>query len=276
VDNKPAHLRHIVDFYQGEVVVPEKFKEQLLSGLFQKAPLKQKLISPLAKIKKIVIDAGHGGNDPGAIGRSGLREKDVALDVAKRLSLALREEGFQVVMTRASDRFVSLGARVRATNSADADLFISIHANANRVRSLNGFEVYYISPSVGDPQRALATAREASLDLDRACFAAQSLSLRATLWDMIYTSNRAESINLGRSICKVVGRDLDVRVIGIKDARFYVLKGAQIPAILVEIGFLSNSTEERMLKNSYYRQRIVECLKEGIEDYGRSLALAER
>ncbi|MCX5714512.1 MAG: N-acetylmuramoyl-L-alanine amidase, partial [Candidatus Omnitrophica bacterium] len=114
---------------------------------------------PLVKIKKVVVDAGHGGYDPGAIGRTGLKEKDVNLDIAKRLSNLLRSEGVKVTLTRSSDTFVSLGKRVRLANDSGADLFVSIHSNASRTRSLCGFETYYVSHGVNDSKRAAYAAR---------------------------------------------------------------------------------------------------------------------
>ncbi len=277
VDGKAQRLAHPVDIYQGAVVVPYKFKEQVLDVLFGARVSSSKASLPPLSIRKVIVDAGHGGKDPGTIGKvTGLREKDVVLDVAKRLSKLLRESGIEVVMTRSTDNFIPLSGRVDIANKAKADLFISVHANANRVRSLNGFEAYYVAPSVGDSKRALSAAQNAVLNLDKSCFAGNSVNLKAILWDMIYTYDRAESIELGRAICRSIGRNLDTKVIGVKSAGFYVLKGARMPAILAEIGFLSNASEERLLKNGYYRQQVAEAIAQGLEDYGRGLLLVER
>ncbi|MBM3244898.1 MAG: N-acetylmuramoyl-L-alanine amidase, partial [Candidatus Omnitrophica bacterium] len=224
---------------------------------------------PLTSIKKVVIDAGHGGNDPGAIGRTGLREKDVNLDIAKRLSKLLRDEGVEVVMTRSSDVFVSLGRRCSIANNANADLFISIHANANPVRSLNGLEIYYITPKISDSKRAISSAGEDQLYFDNASFSGKSLNTKAILWDMIYTYNRAESIGLANQICKSVGHASNVRIIGAKAANFQVLRCTLMPSILIETGFLSNREEETLLKNSFYRQQITDAIMQGIRQYAR-------
>ncbi|OGX15493.1 MAG: hypothetical protein A2166_05010 [Omnitrophica WOR_2 bacterium RBG_13_41_10] len=276
VDGLPQYLKHPVDLYQGQVVVPSKFKEEVIDSLFKETLPSYRVPLVSINIKKVVIDPGHGGNDPGAIGRSGLREKDVTLDLAKRLDRLLKLQGLDVVLTRSSDRFVPLSTRVDIARRAQPDLFISIHANANRVRSLSGFEVYYISSGIDDFKRAKETALEEDLRLAGSCFASNSLYLKATLWDMIYNYNRAESIELGRAICRAVDRNLDTRIIGVKGANFHVLRGEYIPAVLVEMGFLSNYNEERMLKNSYYRQRIAESIADGLTNYGRECALAER
>jgi len=275
VNGDPVHLKYPVDIYQGTIVVPYRFKEQIIDTLFKEFYPPRKVAAPLSRIKKIVIDAGHGGNDPGAIGRTGLREKDINLDIAKRLKSVLKSEGVEVVMTRSTDTFVPLSRRVEMANNSGADLFISIHSNANRVRSLNGFEVYYVASSVNDSKRAYTSARYETLNLDNVSLASQSLELKAILWDMIYTNSRAEAIELSRSLCRAMNNNLDVRILGVKGARFEVLRGVRMPAVLIETGFLSNYHEERMLKNSYYRQKIAQAIEQGIRDYARDFALME-
>jgi N-acetylmuramoyl-L-alanine amidase len=275
VNGQPLHLNHPIDIYQGTVVVPYRFKEQVLDNLFKEFYIAPKAAPALLKIRKVVIDAGHGGVDPGAIGRTGLREKDVNLDIAKRLSVLLKSRGIEVVMTRPIDKFVLLDRRVSIANSSGADLFVSIHSNANRVRSLNGFEVYYVSPQVNDAKRASGSAKYATLNLENAYFANYSQDLKAILWDMIYTANRAESIELARSLCRVISNDLGVRVLGIKGARFEVLRDVRLPAVLIEAGFLSNYEEERKLRNSFYRQKIAESIVQGIQNYAWDCNLFE-
>jgi len=276
VDDMPQYLKYPVDIYQGTVVLPYKFKEQVLDSLFKERYPEHQIALLLSRIKKIVIDAGHGGNDPGTIGKLGLREKDVNLDIAKRLSKLLRADGIDVVMTRSTDNFITLERRVAIANDSKADLFISIHSNANRVRSLMGLEVYYISPYVNDSKRALYSAQNAALNLDKSSFAhPPSLNLKATLWDMIYTSNRAESVRLARDVCSAIDNNLNTKVLGIKGAPFYVLKGTHMPAILIESGFLSNYQEERLMRNAYYRQQIAENIEQGIHRYARDFTLME-
>lgn len=275
VDGAAKYLKHRVDVFQGTIVVPAQFKEQLIDIFSKESSPLMKAFSPRGNIKKIVVDAGHGGYDPGTTGRTGLREKTVNLDIANRLSKLLKNEGIEVVMTRSSDTFVSLQRRVDIANKAKADLFVSIHTNANRVRSLNGFEVYYISPNVNDSTRALSAAENVRLELDKNCFDRLTLNLKAILWDMIYTSGRAESLELAQSICRSVNHELNTKILGVKGAGFYVLKGATMPAVLIEIGFLSNNKEERMLKNNYYRQQIAETIAQGISAYAKDRALLE-
>ncbi len=275
VDGAPKYLRYPVDLHQGTVVAPFRFKEQVLDILFREKKVYTEPVCLITPIRKVVIDPGHGGKDPGAIGRTGLREKDVNLDIAKRLGQLFKKDGIEVVYTRTTDKFITLPARVDIANSSKADLFLSIHSNANRVRSLKGFEVYYVSPTVNDAQRALSAAKVGRLDFDRNCALRPSLDLKATIWDMVLTHNRAEAISLAGSICKSINHNLDVEVLGVKGARFYVLKGTRMPAILIEVGFVSNASEERFLKNYYYREKLAESIREGVLNYGRELALTK-
>jgi len=269
-DNRSYYLKHPVVIHQGAIAVPYKFKEQIFDVIF-KAPSPAAARAPVipAWIKTVVIDPGHGGNDPGAIGKRALKEKDINLDIAKRVATLLRASGVSVIMTRSSDNFVSLSRRVAISNRAHPDLFVSIHSNANRVRSLNGLEVYYISPKVNDSKRAASAAQNGMPDVGVCSVISNpSYNLKAILWDMVYTANRAESIRLARAICRSTGRNMDTRIIGVKGAPFYVLKGVSAPAILIETGFVSNPAEEKLLRNSYYRQQIAESIVEGIRDYG--------
>ncbi|MBM3243969.1 MAG: hypothetical protein FJZ12_03955 [Candidatus Omnitrophica bacterium] len=278
VDKRAMLLKHPVDIYQGMIMVPVQFKDLALDPLFKVPPVpsKPKDVSLSLFVKKVVIDPGHGGHDPGAIGRTGLKEKDINLDIAKRLASRLKREGVEVIMTRTTDIFIPLGKRVEIANNSKADLFISVHANANKSRNISGFEVYYVSLSVSDSERASYSARNHYLNLDSSCFYGQSQILKAILWDMIYNYNRAESMVLGREICRSAGDSLNVRVIGVKDARFEVLRGARMPAVLVEVGFLSNSKEEQLLRDGHYRERISESILEGMLNYAKKLKLAQQ
>jgi len=276
VNDNIMHLNSPIDLYQGTIVVPRQFKEQVFDVLFKQTTMAYR--RPGAgkiKLTKVVIDSGHGGNDPGAIGRSGLREKDVNLDIAKRLSNLLRAEGVQTVLTRSSDRFIPLSSRVSIANNSGADLFISVHSNAARSRSVSGFEVYYVAPSVSDSKRAAFTVRNASLNLKDAEFAGGNQDLKAIVWDMIYTNSRAESIELSHSICKIMDSCIDANILGVKNARFQVLKGIRMPGILIEVGFVSNLNEEKLLKTGAYRQKLAQGILEGLRDYSQDMALVE-
>jgi len=275
VDGSPLHLNYPVDIYAGTLVIPSVFKSQVIDSLFKERYPARGRDLRASGIKRVVVDAGHGGKDPGAIGKSGLREKDVNLDIARRISNALRAMGLDVVMTRSSDKFIPLGKRVEIANESGADIFLSVHSNANRSRRISGFEVYYVSPTVNDSRRALEAARRMRPDLKNAQFAGSSLNLKAIVWDLIYTSSRAESIELSRAICRAMDTNSETYIIGVKGARYEVLRGARMPAVLVEAGFLSNPSEERLLRSSVYRQKIAEALVEGLSDYAAKAKLTE-
>jgi len=219
-------------------------------------------------LRRIVIDAGHGGKDPGAIGAKGLKEKDVNLDVAKRLKKVLEEKGLDVIMTRDTDVFLTLSRRVCIANGSRADLFVSIHANASGYRQANGFEVYYFDFEDSLP-RAISSAENSTLGYDSNNFHKNaSFSSKVILWDLLYTQNRLDSQALANILCQEAKRYLGVRMRGVKRARFYVIKNTRSPAVLVETGFLSNSEEERKLSYGWYRQQVAESIASGILRFG--------
>ena len=266
IDGSASRMKEPLEIYSGAIIIPHKFREQVLEPLFKDQTGVKPKIS-FSGIRKAVIDAGHGGKDPGAMGKTGLKEKDVTLDIARRLAAALKAQGVETVMTRSSDKFIPLPDRVSITNNSGADIFISIHANANRARSLSGFEVYHISQAVPDSQKAAAAAKTAKLNLDRGCFASSDLTLKTIIWDMIYNYNRGESIELSRILCRDMDESLDARIIGVKSANFFVLRGANVPAVLIEVGFVSNGNEERLLRSGSYRQTLAEGIEKGLADY---------
>ncbi|MBP7215911.1 MAG: N-acetylmuramoyl-L-alanine amidase [Candidatus Omnitrophica bacterium] len=275
VDGAASHITSPVRFHQGMIMVPRTFKEKVFDVIFEKPRFSLENLAAVSSVKKIVLDAGHGGHDPGAIGRNGLREKDVTLDIVKRLAGLLRDAGFQVILVRDTDTFVPLDQRVTIANNAQADLFLSIHANANRARALNGFEAYYISPTANDGERALKSTHQDHLPYQASSFANHGQTLRAILWDMQYAYARGESIALAKVMCQSVENSLPAKVLGVEHARFQVLKGTFMPAVLLEVGFLSNSAEEQMLKNGYYRQQLADTIFKGVKNYVREFALAE-
>jgi len=223
----------------------------------------------LRRIEHVVLDPGHGGKDPGAVGSKGLREKDVNLDIAFRLKKELERAGLEVTLTRVEDAFIPLAERARIANSRAADLFVSLHANANHARWIEGFEVYYLTEAVDDDARALAAAENTPQEVEPGVFKRQVLSLKATLWDLIFTEDRRQSIEVADRISQAVARRLGMKLLGVKGAPFVVLKGARMPAVLVEVGYLSNAGGERKLKDPSYRQKMAEAIADGIVDFKR-------
>ncbi|HCX88973.1 MAG: N-acetylmuramoyl-L-alanine amidase [Deltaproteobacteria bacterium CG_4_9_14_3_um_filter_44_9] len=217
-------------------------------------------------IGKIVIDPGHGGHDPGAIGPSGLREKDVVLKIARKLEGIIKEKlGCEVVLTRKDDRFIPLEERTAIANTQKADLFVSIHANASPNKDAHGIETYFLNFSA-DEEAMKVAARE------NATSTKKMSDLRAILRDLMLNSKINESSVLAGHIQKSLTGKLkteysDIRDLGVKQAPFYVLIGAEMPGILVEVSFISNKIEEERLKDNEYLERLASSILTGIRGY---------
>lgn len=219
--------------------------------------------------KTIVIDPGHGGEDPGAIGKYGNKEKEINLAIAKLLKQKLEDEGFTVYLTREEDIFIPLVKRTEFANSKNADLFISIHCNATEnplTTTDHGFEIYFLSEKATDPT-AVATEK---LENEVVRFEKQTeeiTKLQKILWSMIVN----EFINESSKLCSLIGNETVQRTKqyyrGVKQAGFYVLRGAQMPAVLVEVGFISNPQEELKLTRKDFQELIADGICAGIKKY---------
>lgn len=226
------------------------------------------------KVKTIAIDAGHGGKDPGAMGRSGLKEKTITLDVAKRLAVLVKERlGCEVVMTRDRDVFIELEQRPFIAKSKRADLFVSIHVNANRKRKARGIETYIQSLRASD-RDAMATAAFENATSTKT-LSQLGNELDRILKDLRTDDKQEESLQLAHAVqASLVGNVKPVKGhvvnLGVKRAFFYVLINTEMPSILAEVGFISNPDEEKMLKKEAYRQDIAEALFEGVKKYVES------
>jgi N-acetylmuramoyl-L-alanine amidase len=223
------------------------------------------------KIGKIVIDAGHGGHDTGTIGPNGLCEKDVVLDVAKRLGRLLESRlGAEVIYTRQDDTFIPLETRTAIANRERADLFISIHANSSRDSDARGVETYYLN-FTSSPEALEVAARENAVS-EKSIHELQDLVKKIALKDKIdesreFAGDVQESLYGGLAL-----NNAGIRNRGIKKAPFIVLIGANMPSILAEISFVSNPTDERRLETSEHRQRIAESLYRGVSKYVNGLS----
>lgn len=212
----------------------------------------------------VVLDAGHGGHDEGATGPSGLREKDLVLDVSRRLAERLRKRGIRIVMTRSADRFLSLEERTSVANDARADLFLSIHANASPSRRPRGIETYFASLDATDDEARKTAERENEAFGESAQRYERDDPLAAILGSLIETQHLQESsefAKLAQHELVEIGR---ARSRGVKQAPFVVLLGVQMPASLVEIGFLSNPDEEKGLRRAARREEIASALDAAI------------
>jgi len=273
VNGQAVDLGEKVKFQDGDLIISSQAVSRITQILLYGRKSKQ-ILSPSSqwyKIEKIVIDPGHGGRDPGAIGPSGLKEKDVTLSIARILRDKLRRAGYQVVMTRDSDKFISLWKRIYIANKENADLFISIHANSSRSRYAHGFEVYYLAPASDEESRALAAAENYPLGMAEKI--PDNTAVQATIWDLLYSENRKDSVQLANNIVRALSKEMGTRNRGVKSANFYVLRGAQMPAILIEVGFISNRYEESKLKTWSFKNKIADAIVEGIKNYEREYIL---
>jgi len=228
--------------------------------------------APQGGLRTVVIDPGHGGSETGAIGRGGLTEKEVVLDIANRLRDLLQANlGLHVELTREADIDKALEERTAHANWLKADVFISIHANAYRGSGVRGAETFFLSDRASDDDaRRLAAMENDALELGRP--AAGDSGLQMLLWDMAQTAHLQESSQLADMIQQQLNQLSGTSDRGIKQAPFRVLRGANMPAVLVEVGFISNPDEERLLADPRHRQRIAESLSESINRYRRRQA----
>jgi N-acetylmuramoyl-L-alanine amidase len=217
----------------------------------------------------VVIDAGHGGSDTGAKGFAGTFEKDVALAVARNLAARLRARGVQVVLTRDADVRVPLEQRTAIANDARADLFVSIHANASIDAEIHGSETYFLALEASDSGAAGVAQRENSAFAAEADerIAALSDPFIALLGDMISTEHLDESSAFAQRVQQELGR-LPVRSRGVKQAMFVVLSGVQMPAALVEIGFVTHKGDENVMIDTDGRKAIVDALEKAVIAFG--------
>lgn len=226
---------------------------------------------PAAPLQRIVLDAGHGGHDPGAIGPGGLQEKDVVLDVTKRVARLVEEKlGIKVALPRTGDYFVPLRDRTQFANKERAQLFVSIHANAHRDLGSEGVETYFLSSEATDNEaRQVAALENGVIQLETGNSRAKMDMLKSILWDLAQSEFQEESSQLAETVQDTLTRSLRLASRGVKQAGFYVLGGAAMPAILIEIGFVTNKKEERRLMDSQHRERVALAIYAGIAEYKR-------
>jgi N-acetylmuramoyl-L-alanine amidase len=229
---------------------------------------------PMVGIRKIVLDPGHGGKDPGAIGVDGVAEKDIVLKIAKKLAARIRKDpGVQVVLTRKDDRFVSLEDRTAIANAEDADLFISLHMNAASSGEARGLETYYLDNTTDEASMRLAasensTSRRNISDLQ---FILSDMTQNMKLEDSVTLAHRLHDSLVG-SMSQKLG---EVKDLGVKKALFYVLVGARMPSVLLEMFFITNKSEGRAMQQEDYQDSVVEALYDGIQKYQESTLAAK-
>jgi N-acetylmuramoyl-L-alanine amidase len=226
------------------------------------------------KLARVVLDPGHGGHDVGTEGPSGLFEKEIVLDVSKRLAALIEERlGSEVVLTRSSDKFVALEERTRIANDNRADLFLSIHVNSSPLRAVWGSETYYLNFTTSRAALDLASRENAAAE--SSIFDLKEVLAKIALKDKIDESREFATRLQAALHAANSKRSGAARNRGIKKAPFVVLIGAQMPSVLAEIGFLSNSGDEALLRREDHRQKIAEALYNGIAAYAETLSHRE-
>jgi N-acetylmuramoyl-L-alanine amidase len=217
--------------------------------------------------RPIVIDPGHGGSDIGATSGSGIEEKNLVLTIARRVATLLAGKGHTVRLTRAADDVRALTDRTALANRVDAVAFVSLHANASTVASVRGAETYYMSlDESSTDEHAAATAQLEN----RASGRGRQSSLDMILWDLAQAEVLNESADLALAVQNRLNQRLGLKDRGVKQAPFAVLTGATMPAILVEVGFLSNPDEAKQLTSADHQERLAEAIALGIDDFVRS------
>ena len=229
--------------------------------------------------KTVVIDAGHGGHDPGAIGPTGLYEKNVVLDIAIKVRDIMKKDypSYNIVLTRESDVFIPLPQRAEIANNNNADLFVSVHANSSTNQNARGIETYLLNWS-NDAEALKVAARENAISVKK--MKQMKSELGVILASLERESKRDESVkvagNIQTSLSSAASRRYpEVNDLGVKQALFYVLVGAKMPSTLVEVSFVSNPKEEKLLASDAYRQFLAKSIADGIHTYFSSQPLPQ-
>jgi N-acetylmuramoyl-L-alanine amidase len=287
IDNMEGYkIFHLYDPFR--IVVDVQGKERRLKPIKEvvaKRPPKRKKIKKekqkgisLAKqlglgVKRIIIDPGHGGRDPGAIGGDGLKEKDVMLKLANLVAEKVRRElKCQAILTRSSDISLPLEKRTAIANIKKADLFISLHLNAHKYKKIRGVETYFLNIALDDDAMNLAARENAT--------SRKNISdLQMILNDLMLNTKINESNRLAGFVQKGLVKELQsrykkIRSRGVRQAPFYVLIGAEMPAVLVEVGYITNTMENRRFKGETYLKRAASGIVKGIDTYIKDMELA--
>jgi len=254
--NKPFYFKYKI------------LKNKLFVELSKKQTIKTVNFKKSVKRKIIVIDPGHGGKDAGGIGIGRRYEKYAVLSVAKKLKKELQKRGFIVYLTRSKDVFIPLKKRTHFANIKKADLFISLHCNIapRHLRSPRGIETYFLSPTRNE--RAIEVARTENKEIKGLNYLDQRVILNFLNKDRIIDSNKL-AIDIQKGMLREIRKRYKVRDGGVRPAPFWVLVGTQMPAILIEMGYLTNPIEAKRLFNDDYQNRIAKGIAKGIKDYFR-------
>jgi len=279
--NKPGVLRIVLELKQS--VKPRSFNlspndrygHRLVIDLYEpdaQAPVKKVVATRPAALRDLVIaiDAGHGGDDPGAVGRRGTREKDVVLSIARRLAnLIAAEPGMRPVLVREGDYYIGLRQRIDKARKSGADLFISIHADGFRDQRASGSSVYVLSRRGASSEMArMLAAKENAADLaGGVSLDDKDELLREVLLDLSQTATLEASFEVAGNMLGELKRMGKTHKRSVQQAGFLVLKSPDIPSILVETAFITNPAEENRLRNKHHQQKLAQAMLRGIKDY---------
>ncbi len=268
-ENKLIRMPEKAKYADGVFMVPQFAQDYLTAAGISSAPPATVIeeFKPIFRIRKVIVDAGHGGKDPGAESSHGLKEKRLVLEIARKVKEELAARGIEVVMTRNSDVFIPLAGRADIANTSGADFFISIHANASTSRALNGFEVYHLSEATDDIALAAQRAENSVVHYESTFAANTDKNLKTILWDLRESQNRKESMKAAEDVAAAVSHSLDVGEKRIRGANFYVLKWTECPSILVELGYLTNREDELKLRNARHKSELARLIVEGFLEY---------
>ncbi len=272
-EGKKGIWRLVVDLKPSSKPEVQKKLPQQTSVVATKASVKKKEnttgLLPFAKSKKIImLDAGHGGQDPGAISKAGRYEKDLTLKMAKETKKLLEEAGYKVVLSRDKDVFISLRGRVKKAHEAKADLFVSIHADSAKNISARGLSIYTISEKASDKEAAALAEREnksdilLGMDLDD-----YQQEVSSVLIDLAKQDTMKESRRYADLVVKEMQRTVQLLPNAHRFAGFAVLKSPNIPSVLLEMGYMSNKKEEREMQKASYRKKLGQALVRAVNAY---------
>ncbi|MBL8012308.1 MAG: N-acetylmuramoyl-L-alanine amidase [Candidatus Omnitrophica bacterium] len=262
-------LSYPVERKSNTIVVPPDFIRKVFGPEeAQKSAQGEFPLLTSGRFKTVMIDAGHGGHDSGAFGQKGAVEKDIVLDVAQKLKANLEKTGFNVLMTRQTDEFISLQKRTELASQKNVDLFLSIHANSvkSRNRKIKGLEIYYARKLEPDTDITQRKNNESQLFRNFEIEGDRSVPERI-LSDMMYTNKMQDSSVLAEKIIQKAAKDISTLNRGNRSCGFYVVKNTLVPAILFEIGYLTNENEAKLLKTPEYRQKIADTIAQSLKEY---------
>lgn len=258
----------------------QKIDDSLQKAIASQQKIQKKNVSlvklphflPKVKSLTIVLDAGHGGKDHGALGKKGTSEKKIVLEIAKKLAVLINQQPhMKAILTRYSDYFVPLRYRLKLARRKDADLFIAIHADAFFESSARGASVYALSQRGASNEAARWLAERENFselgEIELDALQDKSKMLRSVLIDLAQTATIQNSLRLGASLLKALDHISSLHYRRVEQAPFVVLKSPDIPSVLVEVGFITNPWEEKRLNNKYYQNHLANALWQGIKHY---------